>query len=217
MAPTQKPMVILGAGQHARVVADLLGALNLDVAGFVAPNAAGSHVGGHPVLGDESLLEDQAFINGHGFAIGIGHQAARRNKLSMLMGAGADLPSLIHPTAWIGGEVTIGAGTVVLPGAIVCNAAKIGAGAIINTGAQIDHDGRLDDGVHLCPGTILAGDVSIGAWTFIGTGTVVSNALRIGTSCLVGAGSVVVSDIESGHKAFGNPCRMQGQIGPEEF
>ena len=217
MEPTQKPMVILGAGQHARVVADLVHALDLHVRGFVAPDTPSGRVGGMPILGDEDILEDQAFINAHSFAIAIGQQSARRKSLSQLIGAGAELPTLIHPTAWIGGDAAISAACVVLPGAIICNSAQVGAGAVINTGAQIDHDGKIDDGVHLCPGTILAGDVGVGAWTFIGTGTVVSNGIRIGASCLIGAGSVVVSDIEDGHKAFGNPCRMQGEISADLF
>lgn len=217
MNSTQKPIVILGAGQHARVVADLVRALNLDIRGFVAPDTPTGRVGGAPILGDEALLDDHEFVDAHSFAIGIGQQSARRRMLAQLTDAGADLPTLVHPTAWIGGNAAIAAACVVLPGAVICNAAQVGVGAIINTGAQIDHDGKLDDGVHLCPGTVLAGDVGIGAWSFVSTGTVVSNGIRIGASCLIGAGSVAVSNIENGHKTFGNPCRMQGEISADLF
>lgn len=213
-----KPLVIIGAGDHARVVLVLAARLVRRVVGLLdGRTAPGGMVGGLPVLGNDDQLDDPRFVAEHSFALGIGSQAARRAAYERLKGRGADLPSLVDPSALIGAGARIGPGAVVLPGAIVCNDATVGAAAILNTGAQVDHDGRIATGVHLSPGAICAGGVQIGAWSFVGPGAVVTRHRSIGAGALVGAGSIVVADVPAGVKAFGNPCRVRGPAAADSF
>lgn len=62
-------------------------------------------------------------------------------------------------------------------------------------------------------------DVHIGNNVWIGANTVIVPGVTIGDNTVIGAGSVVTKDIPANVVAFGNPCRVQREIGhrDEEF
>lgn len=101
----------------------------------------------------------------------------------------------------------MGAGTVVMAGAIINCCSRIGEGCIVNTGATIDHDNVIEDYVHISPGVHTAGTVEIGKGTWIGIGGVVSNNVNITSGCMIGAGAVVVEDITEAGTYVGVPSR----------
>jgi acetyltransferase-like isoleucine patch superfamily enzyme len=54
--------------------------------------------------------------------------------------------------------------------------------------------------------------VRIGSRCYIGPNTVISKGVTIGDGCVIGANSLVNSDVPSGMKAWGTPCRVQGKV-----
>ncbi len=58
--------------------------------------------------------------------------------------------------------------------------------------------------------------VHIGKNCWIGAGVVIVPGVTIGDNVVIGAGSVVTKDIPSGVLAFGNPCRVQREIGEHD-
>jgi sugar O-acyltransferase (sialic acid O-acetyltransferase NeuD family) len=105
-------------------------------------------------------------------------------------------------------DVSIGAGTVIMPNAVVNTGCKIGCHCIINTASTVDHDDTISDYVHLSPGVHLSGTVSIGEESWLCTGAVVSNNLNICNGCIVGAGSVVIRDIGTPGTYYGVPAKL---------
>ena len=101
----------------------------------------------------------------------------------------------------------LGAGTVVMAGAVINCCTKIGKGCIINTGSTIDHDNLIEDYVHISPGAHLAGTVNVGRGTWLGIGSIVSNNINITGDCKIGAGTVVVMDITELGTYVGVPSR----------
>jgi len=58
--------------------------------------------------------------------------------------------------------------------------------------------------------------IAIGDGVWIGAGVIVCPGVTIGENSVIGAGSVVTRDIPPGVVAYGNPCRVAREIGPED-
>ena len=203
-----KPLVIVGSGNGGRITLDIARALGFAIRGFVSPDLAkGQLVNGVPVLGNDDLLEENDFIAQNSFAISIGIQSTRRTLAVRLLERGGDLPTLIHPSCVISEHVSIGEGTILVPGVIVNCDAAIGRFCIINAAATIEHDCVLRDGTLISPGVHFGGSTTCDEGAFIGIGACTIAGIRIGKNAIVGAGAVVIKDVPEGDVVVGNPAR----------
>lgn len=199
-------LLIIGAGGHGRVVADIaLKTGKWRQVGFLDDDATLKSPIGIKVIG--RLNEVTKYGGDHDILVAIGNNQIRERVQSQLESAGFTLPTLIHPRAIIGERVEAGPGTVIMAGTVINCGSVIGKGCIVNTGATIDHDNRIADYVHISPGVHLAGTVAIGRRTWLGIGTAVSNNVKIIEDCVVGAGAVVVRDIIETGTYIGVPAR----------
>ncbi|MEE3694605.1 UDP-N-acetylbacillosamine N-acetyltransferase [Campylobacter sp. CLAX-22107-21] len=187
-------LYIYGNGGHAKVVADIARANGYDNLIF---------------LDNNSDMKFSPNLPKHPIIIAIGNTLIRRKLQNLVLSSGFELITLIHPTAVIGSDVTIGTGSVVMPRAIINANSIIGDGVIINSGAIVEHDCIIGNFAHICPGVALAGGVNIGERTWIGIGSSIIQGIKIKSDITIGAGSVVVSDIDSGSIAYGNPCKVR--------
>ena len=197
-----KQLVIIGAGGHGKVVADIAKRNGYDRIVFLDDRSI-SACGDYSVVGkisDADSYHCDIFV-------AIGNAAIRRKVQEKLQSEGHDIPTLIHPNAVLGESVKIGAGTVIMAGAVVNPCASIGNGCIINTGASVDHDCRISDYVHVSVGSHVAGTVTVGANTWIGIGVSICNNIAICNDCMIGAGAVVIKDIIESGTYIGVPAR----------
>lgn len=204
--------VVLGAGGHAAVVADMLLESGFSVRGFVAPEE-GVGPFGLPILGNDLWLadcrsEDIQLANGIG---SIRDTESRSRVFIHFLTLGFRFPFLVHPKAVISRQIDIDAGAQIMAGAVVQPGARIGVNAIINTGAIIDHDVHIGDHAHIAPGVTLSGGVSIGNNAHVGTGAKIIQNIMVGGDALIAAGAVVVRDVPSGTKVAGVPAHRMGQ------
>jgi sugar O-acyltransferase (sialic acid O-acetyltransferase NeuD family) len=206
-------IVILGAGGHGQVVADMMKAgarvsgNELELAGFLDdnPGLVRTAVGGAPVLGGLAGIDR---VSADAFVVAIGSNIARERISDAVRAAGRRLVSILHPHASVSGDVAIGDGTMVSAGAVVVTASHIGRGVILNTGCTIDHHTRIGDFAHIAPGVHVGGEVSIGARALVGIGAVVLPRCRVGAGATVGAGAVVIGDVPDGVTVVGVPARL---------
>lgn len=203
-------LAILGAGGHARVVADAA-----EAAGWTVPGLFDREVppGDHPwpVLGDADVLFARA-AEFDGAVVALGDNDRRLAATLDLAARGFVLATVIHPTAWVSPRATLGGGTVILAQAVVGTGARLGRAVIVNTGAGVDHDCVLGDGVHISPGARLAGGVTVGERAWIGIGAVVREGLTLGAAARIGAGAAVVEPVQDGQTVVGVPARpMRGR------
>lgn len=199
-----KRLLIIGAGGHGRVVADLATCLGYDQVAFVDqrwPALAQNLI--WPVIGFE-LPHD---MQGWSVAVAIGQNEARLTAFNQLQNHGIDLPNLVHPSAYVSKHANLGKGIVVAAQAVIGVGCKVGDVAIINTSATVDHDCVIGDGVHVSPGAHLAGTVKVGLCTWIGIGASVREGMEIGKNVVVGAGAAVVTELEDGVRVGGVPAR----------
>ena len=206
-------LLILGAGGHAKVVAETAIACGFaSRVVFLCDRCSCPSeyppVLGWPVIGPLSFsLQSECRMKFPAALVAIGNAETRLYWIQKLQAVGYSLPVLIHPMAWISPSSQIGPASVVLSHSTVQAHAFIGTGSILNTGCSIDHDSQLSDGVHICPGARVAGEVHVGARSWIGIGASVIQQIRIGSDVTVGAGAVVVRDLSDGVTAVGVPAR----------
>src|SRR6185369_2808984 len=147
-------------------------------------------------------------VNGRfSVVIAIGDNGVRRMIAETVEAAGLALPPIVHPSAQIATNVTIGRGVVIAAGALVCAHCQIGDYAILNTGCIVDHESMIGTAVHICPGVRLAGHVTLESGAFIGIGSTVIQNVRIGFEAVVGAGAVVTCDVHPMTTVVGVPAR----------
>lgn len=200
-------LLIVGAGGHARVVADAaLTTGNWQRVCFVDDALGASSVLALPIVGTSADLSRLRTEFGAA-VVGIGDARVRLQLLEQCRQTGFDLPAIVHRTAAVSSYATLGPGVVVFAQAAINPGATLDEGCIVNTGATVDHDCRLQAGVHLCPGAHLAGSVQVAARSWIGIGACVKQGVRIGADVIVGAGAAVVCDIEAGLTVTGVPAR----------
>lgn len=197
-------LVIMGAGGHAKVVADVARSLGWNVDCFVDttnPEREGEAFAG--------ALITAALPQATHAAVAFGDNANRLAMARRLMAEGWSLPVLVHPSAVVSSSARLGAGTVVMAQAVVQADATVGMACIVNTGAIVEHDCVLGDGVHLAPRSCLCGTVTVGEQTFVGAGSVVREKMTIGARVRLGAGSVVVAPLPDDVLAMGVPARVR--------
>lgn len=190
-------LLIVGAGGHGKVVADIAEAIGkYSEIYFLDDNAIIGQEGplGHPVVGGVSFANE---VSDADIVVAIGNPSIRRAIVTQLAESEKRLVTLIHPTAIVSKHASVGEASVIMSGAVVGPDARLGAGVIVNTSASIDHDCLIGDYAHVSVGARLAGTVTIGEETWIGVGASVRNNVTICSGCTIGAGAVVVGDITS--------------------
>ena len=178
---------IIGASGHGRVIADIATRNGYDPIVFFDDDPQRKSNGRYPVVGASG---DALGFDGEVF-VAIGDRQVRERLMTMLEASGARLAVLIHPMAAVAENVTIGAGSVVMAGAVVNPGSVIGKGCIVNSNAVVEHDCLVGDYVHIAPGAILAGTVRVGARTWVGVSAAVRNNVTIAANCMIGMGAVV--------------------------
>lgn len=196
-----KEVIIIGAGGHGRVVAEIVKANNDIVVGFLDDIQNGDGIIGR--------VEEYINYPDKHFVIGIGNNSVRKK-------IAETYPKLkwytaIHPTAIVSKTAKIEAGTVVCPKAVINTGAIVGKHCIINTAATVEHDNVIGDFCHISPNSTLCGTVNIGECTHIGAGTVVRNNINIEKNIIVGIGAAVVEDLTDEGVYVGVPAKkMEG-------
>jgi acetyltransferase EpsM len=209
-----QPLVVLGGGEHARVVIDA--ALSRPgrwrVVGFAGPDPSPETVGrfGLPHLGGDDVCARLAAD--HWFVVGVGGVAdlgPRIRLVERLEPLGLRWGTVVHASAVVSRTARLGNGVVVGPLAVVNTGADVGEHAIVNSGAVIEHDVELARFVHAGPGVLLGGGARIGEATYLGLGARVRDHVLIGRGVVVGMGSVVVASIPDGARVVGVPARAR--------
>ncbi|RPI72710.1 MAG: acetyltransferase [Desulfobacteraceae bacterium] len=205
------PVILIGAGDHAKVLLSTLKALNREVLGLTdSQKLSGANPqSGFSVLGSDDQILNYApevidLINGIGSIVSMQKRSDIYLKFKR---SGYSFATVVHPSALIMDDVRLGEGVQIMAGAVIQSGCLIGANSIINTGAVVDHDCRIGEHVHVAPGAVLSGGVRIDSRTHIGTGAVVIQGIKIGRDAIIGAGAVVVRDIPDGVQALGVPAK----------
>ena len=207
-----KPLIIIGAGDHAKVLLDILLEQGEKVIGLADKSLSkGTLIYDVPVIGDDEAVlkynaESVELVNGIG---SIGSTALREKLYDFYKSKGYVFKTVIHKSAVVSTRAILCEGAQILAGVVITTEATIGEDTIINSNASIDHACVIGKHCHIAPGCVLSGCVTVGNGTHLGTGSSIIQGIKIGSNVLLGAGSVVVNDIDDNSKAYGVPARMK--------
>jgi sugar O-acyltransferase (sialic acid O-acetyltransferase NeuD family) len=202
-APGTKPLLLFGAGGHAKVIIDLVrpSSKEWSIIGAVDDSPLAEEVLGIPVLGSSADLQRlrREGIEHAALAIGSVQNHPQRQKLyEKLVAVGLKIPNLVHHRAIVEPSVQMGHGNQIFAGAIVGSAARLGDNTIINSGVVVSHDCEIGSHSHLAPGCILAGGVRVGENTLVGMGVTVYLGVTIGRNVMIANGTHVMKDVADG-------------------
>lgn len=209
---SREKIFVFGASGHAKVVIDIIERQReFEIAFLIDDDSTlkGKVVYGYTVRGGKSDLLELREVEGVlAGIVAIGSNRARKSVARWLTENGFRLVSAVHPSAQVARGVTIGAGTVVMAGAVVNSDTTIGDNVIVNTRTSVDHDCTIGNGVHLAPGVTLCGTVRVGEGAFVCAGATVIPNLTVGCGVTIGAGAVVIRDAPDDVTLVGAPARV---------
>lgn len=203
-----KKTLIVGAGGHAKVVADILQQnAEYEIVGLIDKEER-QGFWGIPVLGNDELLPE-LYRDGKAeyIFVALGNGALREKLSRQALRVGYSMVNAISHQAVLSPHCQIGMGVVIMPGAVINAEAKIADGCIINTNASVDHEVQVREYSHIAPGCAISGCVKIGRQCLIGTGSRIIDKIQIADYVTVGAGSVVVRNLLEAGTFVGIPAR----------
>jgi len=158
-------LLIIGSRDFAQTVATLARDCGHEPSGFVDD----FNTGGVIIATSDSIPRSHP-PDQYGIAIAIGykHLPARWRAWQQLQQAGYAAPPLIHPRAYVAADARIGAGSMVMAGALIDMRVQLGEIVVAWPGACINHDAVIGDNTFLSPNATVCGHARIGAACFIG-------------------------------------------------
>ena len=198
-----KRVVIIGAGGHSKVIADIVRENGDTVEGFL----------------DDSYTEKREFYSSFvvgkvsdyekykcdcEFIIAIGNNGVRKRISSEL---DCKWYTAIHPKATVSKSARVGCGTCVMANAVINADACVGEHVIVNTGSIVEHDCVIGNYSHIAPKSVVCGVTTVGENVWLGAGSTVMHVLGICDNVMLGAGGVVVQNITEAGTYVGVPAR----------
>lgn len=162
-------IIIIGAGGHGKVVAEaILSEGKYHLLGFcddAAPIDTLVFEQYKVVCNTEQL----AHLNFDFYIVAIGNNEIRK-KIHERLKLQHRAASIIHPFTSISAHASIGAGTVILPGAVVAQGTHIGENCIIGSNVHIDHETIIGDNSYIRNGSCIGSNTNIAAGSYTNTG-----------------------------------------------
>ncbi|MBN1105232.1 MAG: acetyltransferase [Deltaproteobacteria bacterium] len=207
-----KRIAVVGAGGFGREVAWLIREINelessaWDMVGFIDEDSALRNriINGHPVLGGLETLEGMPGIS---LALALGSPSDRMGVVDRISKCDVRYPNLIHPSATIGQENSLGFGNILCAGVILTVNIRVGNFCHLNLKTSLGHDCVLEDFATTACGVDFAGFSHIGQGCYFGNHATVLPSVRVGAWAVIGAGAVVNRDVEAGSVCVGVPAR----------
>lgn len=147
-----KSLLIIGSGSFSPEVEEIAGLLGYNDIAFLDDNPATAYCS--PVIGTTADIE--ALRSKYDTAIvALGNNNTRMKYHEELKRCGYNIPTLIHPTAYVSPTAVIAPGCIIRAKAVVSRDVKLGETTILNVGALIDHHVDIGYGCHILMGAVV--------------------------------------------------------------
>jgi len=182
-----KKILIYGSKVFAGVIKDLALTCDYECVGFIDDYSTGGEI-----IGDYEYIRNNFSPESYEIAIAVGYNDlnARWAVYKKVLEDGYNVPTIIHPKAYVRSVSSIGTGSVIMADAIVDFNATIGRLCVLWPGAVVNHDSVVGDNTFLSPNSTVCGCVNIKGKSFIGAGAVIIDHATVPMGSFVKAGSV---------------------------
>jgi len=198
-----KEIVIMGAGELGKEIVWLIEDINRIkptwvILGFLDDTkAVGELCSGYPILGPMSSLESLRDINSFYAVIAV-QNGADKTRIAKEHAEFNRWATIIHPTAAIAPESSVGCGSVVFPQVTVSVDTVIGKHVLLYIHSIICNDCRIEDCVSVMSGVSVAEHVTVGERSYISAGSNVYPHISIGKDCRIAVGATIDDDLQDG-------------------
>jgi len=207
-----KPIIILGAGEHARVLLEILLQQKQPVIGLteINPQIHGQYYQNTPVLGNDDIIltyspDEIALVNGLGSAK---QPILRRKVFERFKSQYYNFAAVQHPQVTISPSAKIGEGCQILPQVVINTESHIADNVLLNTGAIVEHNCMIGNHCHIATGATLCGHCQIGNNVHIGAGATLIQQITVGNHSVIAAGAVVIADVPDNVLVAGVPAKI---------
>ncbi len=192
-----KPVIVLGAGGHAKVITEILNQRDIKVLGISVKSKKDFKKTNYKSFSDDEVISNYSpdqinLVNGVG---SLPYDKSRYKISKNFIEKGYSFISITHPSAIISSEARISEGAQILAGSFVGPSSSIGIGTIINSHSSIDHDCEILEYCHLAPGVVCSGNVKIGNFVHISPGVTITNNIEIGNNSIIYPGVTLTKNI----------------------
>ena len=206
-----KNLIIIGAGGFGRemfaAAREAVGyGEEFRIKGFLDGKASAlDGFSGYPaIIGSP---ETYAIEDGDVFVTALGNISARRRCSAMIEERGGRFIPIVHRTASLGPNVTVGDGAFIAHNAVLTADISVGRHSCVFHGTVIGHDTVLEDFTHVYSLVSVGGGVRIREGAAVFPGARIVPRIEIGEGSVVGIGSAVVRSVDPGTTVFGVPAR----------
>lgn len=201
-----KPLVLIGGGGHASVLADILLGQGRDIVAVISPDDLSSRAvftGLVHLTQDEEVKrfspESVHLVNGIGM---LPRSMLRQRVNQQFLELGYQFETVIASDAHVSRFATIHSGAQILSGARVQTGAVVGEHTIVNSGALVEHDCQIGAYNHIAPNATLCGDVLMEENVYIGANATVIQGLALEAQSTVGAGAILTQSLPLGGTCY---------------
>lgn len=217
-----KKVIIIGGNGHGSIISSCINdnkkinnEYDIEVVGFL--NDFEKKIDNYDVIG--GLGDVDKFLDlGYYFAWGIhliGNNVKTKEVFDRLRIPSDRLVTIIHHTAFIGEDVIIGNGCLVMPNVYIAPRTQIGIGTMIKSNVSIGHDVYCGELCHFAMGSIIGSFTKIGTCSDVSLGSIVLEHKIIGNFAMLGAGSLATHDIPDYEIHVGSPAKFLKRMGED--
>ncbi len=200
-----KQLVIIGASAMGRETCEYARQCGIQVKGFIDSRSRllDGYPGCPPVLGsaNEYRVEKSDV-----FVCAIGDPEQKRKYVAMF--PNVCWATIVHPAAYVGARVKLGAGCIICPHATLTTDICLGSHVIVNANASVSHDCSVGNFVSISPGCNIAGWCTVGNDVFLGVGSSLIPHVELGDGVYVAASAVVTQSYRTG-RLMGVPAKLK--------
>lgn len=195
-------LLLIGGGNGAIQVLDAVAKIPGQRAVAIMddnPALAGKSVGGVPVVGGIDLDRAVAMHREGGFdaaVITVSTSIPFRQRIfDEWHTRGIPFANIIHPSAVIGANVTLGEGNLILAFCNISACATLGDNNFISPYCSVEHHCVLGSHCSFGPAVVTSGEVHIGDRVRFGTGIFIEPHVTIGQDAVIGSGCALWSNV----------------------
>lgn len=204
------PLVLIGGGGHASVLADILLCQGREILAVICPDDISQRkvFSGIPHQTDDEYISQFSpksvkLVNG----IGMMPRSDIRQRINeKFLELGYDFETVVASDAKVSSFADVKPGAQIFSGSTVQTGAVIGEHTIINSEALIEHDCKIGAYNHIAPRATLCGDVVTDDNVFVGANSTVIQGSKLEAQCVIGAGATVTQSLMKGSICY--PARV---------